>query len=44
MTPSDIGWHMNSDNWLPTAPESDADKAAGEYRKRLKDAHKPDAH
>ncbi len=24
--------------------ESDADKAAGEYRKRLKDAHKPDAH
>ena len=24
--------------------ESDADKAAGGYRKRLKDAHKPDAH
>ena len=24
--------------------ENDADKAAGEYRKRLKDAHKPDAH
>jgi len=24
--------------------ESDADKAAGEYRKRLKDVHKPDAH
>ena len=24
--------------------ESDADKAAGEYRNRLKDAHKPDAH
>jgi len=24
--------------------ESDADKAAREYRKRLKDAHKPDAH
>ena len=27
-----------------SASESDADKAAGEYRKRLKDARKPDVH
>ncbi len=46
MTPSDTGWLGHELGLLAanSASENDADKAAREYRKRLKDTCKPDVH